>query len=465
MDLDALRSVYVFAGLPQEQLATLIRASTEVAFATGDVLWHEGTPAEYWWVLLEGRIELMRRTPHSEPTVAALLEHPGDWGGGFRAWSPAGGYFTSGRGAIPGRVLRVPSAALRDLTLALFPLGAHLLDGMFQTIINFEATSRQQQAMAALGQLAAGLAHELNTPASAATRSVEALQTTTADLLQSTRALARESMSAEQFAVLDDLRLDIGLPIAAGDSVRLAAREDELTSWLEERGVDSAWRVAPSLAAAGADIAWCERAAAVLPRSLLTLGLDWVANALTMESLITEVKESTGRISALVNDMRSYTQLDRAPHQIIDVTEGLDSTVVMLKDRLRGVTVVRDYERDLPSIEAIPGELNQVWTNLIVNAIDAMGGSGTLRLSARAGTDDVIVDVTDTGPGMPSEVRDRAFDPFFTTKDVGKGTGLGLDIARRIVVDRHHGSIDIDSRPGATVFRVQLPRQFQRGST
>ena len=464
MDQDAVRRLYLFEGLAPDRLTTLIGASTEVRFATGEVLWHEGTPAEYWWVLLDGRIELLRRTPQREPTVAAMLERPGEWGGGFRAWSQVGVYFTSGRAASAGRVLRVPSAALRELVEALFPLGTHLLDAFFQTIINFEATSRQQQAMAALGQLAAGLAHELNNPASAATRSVEALQATTADLLQSLRGLARGSMSPEQFAALDDLRRDIGPSIAPAESMLLAAREDEVTSWLEDHGVGSAWRIAPALAAAGSDIAWLGRAAAVLPPSLLAPGLEWVANALTIESLITEVKESTRRISTLVNDMRSYSQLDRAPHQVIDVTEGLDSTVAMLKDRLQGITVVRAYAAGLPMIDAIPGELNPVWTNLIVNAADAMGGSGTLRLSTHAGEDGVIVEVHDTGTGMPPDVQDRAFDPFFTTKDVGKGTGLGLDISRRIVVDRHHGTIEIDSAPGDTALRVRLPRQFHESS-
>ena len=457
-------ALYVFEGLPADRLATLFNASTEVAFAAGEVLWHAGTPAVYWWVLLDGRIELVRGTPQHEWAVAGVLERPGDWGGGFRAWSPVGSYFTSGRAASAGRVLRVPSAELRELTLDLFPLGAHVLDAFFQTILSFEATSRQQQAMVALGQLAAGLAHELNNPASAATRSVEALQATTADLQQSLRGLARGSMSPEQFAALDDLRRDIGPSIAPAESVLLASREDEVTSWLEQHGVGSAWRIAPALAAAGSDVPWLERAAAMLTPSLLAPGLDWVANVLTIESLIAEVKESTRRISTLVNDMRSYSQLDRAPHQVIDVTEGLDSTVAMLKDRLHGITVVREYAAGLPRIDAIPAELNQVWTNLIVNAVDAMGGGGTLRLSTHAGDDDVIVEVHDTGTGMPPEVRDHAFDPFFTTKDVGKGTGLGLDISRRIVVDRHHGTIEIESRPGETALRVRLPREF-RGSS
>ena len=180
---------------------------------------------------------------------------------------------------------------------------------------------------------------------------------------------------------------------------------------------------------------------------------------LSTAALLSEVKDSTGRVSALVAAVKSYSQLDRASLQLIDVTEGIDSTLVMLGHKLRGgITVVRDYGTDVPRIEANPAELNQVWTNIIDNAIDAMDGNGTLRVSTRADPEDVIVEIGDTGPGMPPDVQARAFEPFYTTKDVGKGTGLGLDISRRIVVERHHGEITIDSRPGETVLRVRLPR-------
>jgi signal transduction histidine kinase len=179
-----------------------------------------------------------------------------------------------------------------------------------------------------------------------------------------------------------------------------------------------------------------------------------------MTTLLSEIKESTGRVSNLVATVKSYSQLDRASVQDIDVTEGIDSTLVVLGDKLHdGITVVRDYADDLPRIEAIPGELNQVWTNLIDNAVDAMEGKGTLRLSARPDGDHVVVEVADSGPGMPPDVQARVFEPFFTTKDVGKGTGLGLDISRRIVVDRHHGEIEVASQPGQTVMTVRLPRR------
>ena len=218
------------------------------------------------------------------------------------------------------------------------------------------------------------------------------------------------------------------------------------------------WTIAPPLAAAGVDPAWCERAATVLEGPALEAGLEWVASSLSVAALLGEVKESTRRISELVAAVRSYSQLDRASMQHLDVTEGLDSTLVMLGHKLRqGVTVVREYGAEVPRIDAYAGELNQVWTNLIDNAVDAMDGTGTLRLTTRADGDSVVVEIGDTGPGMPPQVAERAFEPFYTTKDVGKGTGLGLDIARRIVVDRHGGTITIDPRPGETVLRVHLP--------
>jgi signal transduction histidine kinase len=241
-------------------------------------------------------------------------------------------------------------------------------------------------------------------------------------------------------------------PLAAAD------REEALAGWLEAHGVATAWDIAPALAAAGADIAWCERAGQILDGSTLESGLEWVASTLSATALLSEVKEATDRVSGLVATMKSYAQLDRASLQVIDVTEGIDSTLVMLGQKLQGgVTVIRDYGTGVPHIEAHPAELNQVWTNIIENAIDAMGATGTLRISTRAGPEHVLIEVADTGPGMPPEVRARAFEAFYTTKDVGQGAGLGLDISRRIIVERHHGQITIDSRPGETVLRVQLP--------
>ena len=243
------------------------------------------------------------------------------------------------------------------------------------------------------------------------------------------------------------------------DALTLADNEEILSDWLTVHGVENPWLIAPTLAAAGMDAAWCERVAAVLGEGPLGAALEWVASSLSMTTLLAEVKDATHRISDLVAAVREYSQLDRASVQTINVTEGLESTLVMFGYKLRrDIKVERDFDPELPRIEAIPGELNQVWTNLIANALDAMGGTGTLRLTTRV--DDlgwVVVEIADTGPGMPEHLQARAFEPFFTTKDIGVGTGLGLDISRRIIVDRHSGEISIDSVPGRTVLQVRLP--------
>ena len=457
MLIDDLRDVFLFNGLSDEQLGELIAVGDEVRFETGDVLFREGESADFWWVLLAGRVELLRRTRWEE-SVAGVMERPGVWAGGFRAWADEAGYMATGRAAGPGVMLRVPAKALGERVQAWFPFGVHLIEGFFRTVRNMEALTRQQEALAALGTLAAGLAHEMNNPASAAVRAAWALQETGDVLLSSLVRLAEGALSARQFIALDALRRELGTGTASVSPLALTDREEALADWLAVHGVTAAWDIAPALAAAGADVAWCERAGQVLDGGTLEPGLEWVASALSAAVLLAEVKEATERVSGLVTAMKSYAQLDRASLQFTDVTEGIDSTLVMLGEKLGdGVAVIRDYEPGVPRIEANPADLNQVWTNIIDNAIDAMDAHGTLRISTRADSGHVFVEIADTGPGMSAEVQARAFEAFYTTKDVGKGTGLGLDIARRIVVERHHGQISIDSRPGETILRVELP--------
>ncbi|HET6833416.1 MAG TPA: ATP-binding protein [Acidimicrobiales bacterium] len=458
MAIDELRSLFLFAGLSDEQLRQLDDASTTVSFQEGDVLFREGEPAEFWWVLLDGRIELLRRSGH-EVSVIGVMDRPGLWAGGFRAWTDSVGYLATARAPGPGRALRVPTAALGEFVRAWFPFSLHLIQGFFQTVRMIDALSRQREALIALGTLAAGLAHELNNPASAATRAVDELQATCDTLLRSLVQVAEGSMSSEQFLALDEMRRGIDPSSASDDPLAVADREEALIGWLDSHDIPRSWEVAPPLALAGVELAWCEQVGQLLDSDSLGAGLEWTASALSMTALLSEIKEATGRVSNLVATVKSYAQLDRASLQDIDVTEGINSTLVILGAKLHdGITVVRDYADDLPRIEAIPGELNQVWTNLIDNAIDAMEGKGTLRLSTRPDGEHVIVEVADTGSGMPPDVQARAFEPFFTTKAVGNGTGLGLDISRRIVVDRHHGEILIASQPGKTVLTVRLPR-------
>jgi signal transduction histidine kinase len=456
MQIADLRSLSIFDGLTDDQLGDLIKHGTEVRIEPGVELFHQGEHADFWWVLVDGAIDLVRHVGR-EDTVVARMDAPGRWAGGFRAWDEDGTYLATGRGATPGRVLRVPAEVLRDRSQAWFPFGAHLIAGLYRTARSVESTARQRDSLVTLGTLAAGIAHEINNPASAASRAIVALEKECQTLLSSVRKLTQQHISPEQFAALDALRSEIKPATTNLDPLDRADREQALTSWLNRHSVERGWTIAPTLAAAGVDLDWCGRAAAVLEGPALEPGLEWIASTSSVAALLSEAKESTRRISELVAAVRSYTQMDRAAMQHIQVTDGLDSTLVMLGHQLRGVTVVREYADDLPMIDAYAGELNQVWTNLIDNAVDAMGGSGTLRVSTQVDQDNVVIEIGDTGPGMPPEVAARAFEPFFTAKEVGQGTGLGLDIARRIIVERHGGKISIDSRSGQTILRVELP--------
>jgi signal transduction histidine kinase len=457
MRIDALRHLSLFDGLTDDQLTELADAGTEVRIEPGAELFHEGDHADFWWVLLDGAVDLVRHIGPDD-TVVGMMDMPGRWAGGFRAWDEDGVYLATGRGARAGRVLRLPAAVLRERINAWFPFGRHLIEGLYRTARSIESTARQREALITLGRLAAGLAHEINNPAAAAVRAADALDAACQTLLGSLARLAGQEISARQFADLDALRRELRPGSAQQDPLAVADTEDELSSWLDGHGIAGAWMIATPLAAAGADLDWCERAATILHAAALEPGLEWVASTLSATTILAEISDASKRIFALVAAIKSYSQMDRASTQRVDVTEGLESTLVMLGHKLPyGVTVVRDYGSGVPPIEANAGELNQVWTNLIDNAIDAVDGTGTIRLSTRGAGDDVVVEVADTGQGMPPEVAARAFEPFYTTKDVGKGTGLGLDIARRIVADRHGGTIDIDSRPGETVLRVRLP--------
>jgi signal transduction histidine kinase len=458
MEVEELRGIELFTGLTDDQLAELATGGDEVPFEPGDVLFTEGEHADEWWVLLAGSLDLVRKVGR-EDVVVARMDVPGRWAGGFRAWDDNGIYLATGRGATPGRVLRLDAPRLRELVNHWFPLAGHLISGLHRTARSIESTVRQRDALVTLGTLAAGLAHEINNPAAAASRTVDDLGHCCDALLEALARLARDDITSAQFSALDDLRRST---IAPGplDALALADRESELATWLEGHGVPDVWGLASALVTGGIDAAWCERAHGALGDEALVPGLEWVSATISSKTLLSELKDAVRRISDLVAAVRSYSQMDRASAQRTDVREGLESTLTMLGHKLKGgVTVEREYA-DLPEIEAYAGELNQVWTNLIDNAVDAMDGVGTLTVRTSGADEWVVVEIADTGPGMPADVAARAFEPFFTTKDVGKGTGLGLDIARRIVVERHAGLIDIDSpahEGKGTVMRVSLP--------
>ena len=458
MHLDDLRPLELFDGLADKELLELIELGADVQFAPGEELFREGAPAEFWWVLVEGKVDLVRHVGREE-TVLGAMDVPGRWAGGFRAWDDNGVYLATGRAPSPAASSRCRRQSLKEWSSAWFPFGAHLIEGLFRTARNFEAMTRQREALVALGTLAAGLAHEINNPAAAATRAVDALgnawecccppsagsRKDRSPLTSSSRSTGFGARSSRRRSAQIPWPTRIArMPCRPGCPPRhregLADSRTARAGRRRRRVVRTRSRGARRR---------CARAGTGMGREH-PVG----ANAARRGEGV-----DPAHLRA-VGAVKSYSQLDRASMQETDVAEGLESTLVMLAHRIpEGVTVVRDYGADVPRIEAAAGELNQVWTNLIDNAIDAMDGAGTLRVSTLADDEAVIVEIGDTGAGMTRDVQHHAFEPFFTTKGVGKGTGLGLDISRRIVVDRHSGEITIDAQPGETVLRVRLPRR------
>jgi signal transduction histidine kinase len=337
--------------------------------------------------------------------------------------------------------------------------------GIYDGIQTLMMQTRQQEKMIALGKLSAGLAHELNNPAAAARRAVAELGRVLNDGQDAALLLATFGRSPDEAAALTDglqgLTRDVttrGTRAEQLDPLARSDRVDSIAAWLDDHGVPESYDPAGSLVDAGLDAAWLETVAQRVPPEALQAVLRTITVTATAGVLVDQIERSTTRISDLVEAIKSYSYMDQASVQDVDVHEGLESTLTMLAHKLRsGITVVRDFDRSLPHICASGSDLNQVWTNLIDNAVNAMHGTGQLRLVTRREGDDVVIEIGDDGHGIPPEIQSRVFEPFFTTRDVGQGSGLGLDIAYRIVVTQHHGDITLRSTPGDTVFTVRLP--------
>jgi signal transduction histidine kinase len=318
----------------------------------------------------------------------------------------------------------------------------------------------QRERLLALGKLSAGLTHELNNPAAAAGRAAHDLRDRITHMRHKLAMLADGSLDRTQLKQLvtaQDEFVEKARHAPDLTPLQTSDAEDELTDWLDDHDVTDGWQLAPIFVAGGLTADDLDAVAASVPDDNLNGALRWLAYSVETEGLLGEIIDSTARISTLVNAAKQYSQMDRAPHQWLDLHEGLFATLTMLKPKLAGIQLVKEVDKSLPRIPGYPAELNQVWTNLIENARDAMDGSGTLTIRTRRDGDCAVVEVEDTGPGIPPEIRGRIFEPFFTTKQVGHGTGLGLDLSFRVVVTRHHGDLRVESEPGRTVFRVTLP--------
>jgi signal transduction histidine kinase len=342
-----------------------------------------------------------------------------------------------------------------------FPMAVHLLDGLYFGIRNTEGTLREREHLARLGALSANLGHELNNPSAAAARATSQLRRRVSDMRGKLAMIAEGRIPPDNLQMLVKLQQEV-VDRANGErppltSLQEADLEDELIDRLDELQVTGSGDLAPIYASAGLGVDWLDGVVDALGEGEREGALRWLAYTLEAEQLMDEIQDATSRISTMVAAVKQYSYMDTASVQDVDVHVGLDATVVMLGHKLAAVTVQRDYAADLPKVPAYPGELNQVWTNLIDNAVAAMDGAGTLSLRIAPDDDHVLVSVGDTGPGIPADVQPHVFEAFYTTKPPGEGTGLGLETVRRIVERRHHGSITFETGPAGTTFSVRLP--------
>ena len=475
---DELRSLFLFEALTDEQLAVLCTQGHIENYQPGPIC-VEGEPATCFYVLIEGEL-MMSKLSGGQDIETNRTSQRGVYCGAWRAFT--GGkqknYDASVHVTKPSRFFVMDAPIFAQFMRDQFPMAVHLLDGI---AVGTDRTRRiidNREKLLALGRLSAGLTHQLNNPAAAISRAASDLRERVANMRHKLAMLADGTITPEALSALVRLQERVAEQVAKSASQHLSAletsdREDAVGDWLEDHGIDGGWDIAPTFVEGGVDTDWLERISAVseeLASATFEQAIRWINYTIESELLMNQILEASKRISALVADAKQYSQMDRAPFQVANVHDLLYSTLVMFADRLTKdagkeasknpvINVVKDFDKSLPEIPCYPGDLNQVWTNIIDNAIAAMrdtGGTLTVR-TCRYGENMARVEICDTGPGIPPDIREHIFEPFFTTKPFGEGTGLGLDLAFNIVVKKHRGDLRVESVPGDTRFIVLLP--------
>jgi signal transduction histidine kinase len=466
---EELRGLFLFADLDDSQLAWVSEHADVVAVPAGEDIVVEGDPARCFHVLLTGTIA-MSRNVGGDNVETTRSEYRGAYFGAVQFYledETAALYPASVRAITDCVVLAIPRTDFADVFARWFPMAKHLLEGMVLGMRKGNQQISERERLLALGKLSAGLTHELNNPAAAAGRAADALRDKVSGMRAKLGMIADGKIAGPQLQKLvmaqDEFVKKVRnapnlSPLEASD------REDELSDWLDDEGITGGWDLAPVFVNGGLEVSDLEAVKLASQPEVLEGAIRWLAYTVETESLLREITDATARISDLVLAAKQYSQMDRAPYRVVDLHEGLDATLVMFGRKLgeeTGIGMVKDYDRSIPNVPAYPAELNQVWTNIIDNAIDSMieSGAPTGTLTVRTALDGerVLVEIGDTGPGIPADVRQRIFEPFFTTKPVGKGTGLGLDVSYRVIVSRHHGDIAVISEPGNTRFQIRLP--------
>jgi signal transduction histidine kinase len=454
VDNSELLRVSAFADLPEDQIAWFISQSDEMHLKAGETYSRQGDPANAMFVILEGHLQ--GRGELGGETVSFDLA-PGDVTG-VLPFSRMKQFTVGGRAETDSRALRFPAALFPELIQRMPELTRRLVGLMSDRIRETTRMEQQQDRLAALGKLSAGLAHELNNPASAAKRATSQLRLILKKIRDASLELGRRDLTPAQKSEIEKMETYFTQQdVIPPDALAISDLEDQIDSLLRSHGQNDLWQLAAGLARRNIQPNVIEELFANLDRDTARAALVRIAASVEIASLLHEIESSTTRISDLVGAIKEYTYMDQSPIQNVDVVRGLETTLTILNHKLKqGVAVKREYNPLPLLVNSFGSELNQVWTNIIDNAIDAMHGNGELRVRTYRDDNCVVVEIGDNGPGIPAEVEAHIFEPFFTTKGVGEGTGLGLDTVQRIV-RKHRGNIQVDSKPGDTRFKIFLP--------
>ena len=459
--VEALRRVHVFSDLPEDQLKWFADNVEDRRFAAGDVVFRKGDPPDWMVVFLEGEIHAYWDEHDHDMVYIGRAGEPASEVSGMLPFSRMTEMAATGRAVTDVRLLQFPVRLFPEMMQRMPVLVRRLVGIMSDRVRETTAVDQQQDKLMALGKLSAGLAHELNNPAAGATRAANDLIETLAELRAADLRLCSHDLTPQQHASIrsfESTAIDHTVSAMQLNSLDQSDREDVVAIWLEEHGIPDPWKLSANLVEAGIDDGSLERISKEIDASAIADMLARVNAHLAAAKLASEIKAGTARISELVGAIKEYSYMDQASMQLVDLHKALETTLLILKYKLRkkNILLTRDYADSLPSIKAYGSELNQVWTNLIVNAVDAMPEGGTLKVRTKREPTDVLVEIRDNGSGVPAELKSRIFEPFFTTKPVGEGTGLGLDTVVRIV-RKHRGNIRFESKPGDTCFQVRIP--------